>query len=80
MPYIQQERRNLLSNTPMPDNAGELNYVFTNIALDYITRMGEAYQNYNDIFGAMECAKQELYRRRIAPYEDKKIEQNGDVF
>jgi len=28
---------------------------------------------------ACECAKLEFYRRYVAPYEDKKIEENGDV-
>jgi len=27
----------------------------------------------------MECAKMEIYRRLVAPYEDRKIVQNGDV-
>jgi hypothetical protein len=26
------------------------------------------------------CIQHELYRRAIAPYEDKKIEASGDVF
>ena len=32
------------------------------------------YQNVNAIIGALECAKLELYRRLIAPYEDTKVE------
>ena len=28
----------------------------------------------------LECAKLELYRRVAAPYEDEKIDQNGDVY
>ena len=30
--------------------------------------------------GVLECAKLELYRRMAAPYEDEKIEDNGDVY
>jgi len=30
--------------------------------------------------GVLECAKMELYRRVAAPYEDKKKEENGDVY
>ena len=40
------------------------------------------YSNYADInsaIGVLECAKLELYRRQAAPYEDKKIEENGEV-
>jgi hypothetical protein len=31
------------------------------------------------ITGVLENVKQEFYRRAAAPYEDKKILQNGDV-
>lgn len=47
---------------------------------DYIKTKGESYQTYNDIMGALEGAKLELYRRKIGIYEDKKIEENGDVY
>ena len=40
---------------------------------------GESYSNYAECIAALECAKIELYRRKIAPYEDKKIEENGDI-
>jgi len=30
--------------------------------------------------GVLECIKQEFYRRAVAPYEDKKKEENGDVY
>lgn len=59
--------------------AGTLNYLFTKIAHIYINIKGENYQNYNDIIGALECAKLELYRRKISVYEDVKIKSNGDV-
>lgn len=32
------------------------------------------------VLAALEAAKLEFYRRQVAPYEDKKIESNGDVF
>jgi len=32
------------------------------------------------VTGVLECAKLELYRRIAAPYEDTKIEENGDVY
>jgi hypothetical protein len=61
------------------DNAGDLNYVFTKIAHAYLSHKGLKYQHLNDIIGALEGAKQELYRRVAAPYEDTKIKENGDV-
>lgn len=60
-------------------NPGELNYLVTLLCLKYLNERGEKYQTYNDILGALEGCKLEMYRRRIAPYEDKKIEENGDV-
>ena len=41
---------------------------------------GEKYQIYNDIIGALECCKQEFYRRKIEEYENLKVKENGDVF
>jgi hypothetical protein len=35
---------------------------------------------YNDVIGALECCKLELYRRMVAPYENTKIKENGDVY
>jgi hypothetical protein len=40
----------------------------------------KCYDDYNSLIGTLECAKQELYRRKIAAYEDKKIEENGEVY
>jgi hypothetical protein len=84
MPYIKQEDRNALGNRD-PKNAGELNYLLTQIVLEYLignkeTNYNANYQRYNDAMGALEGCKLELYRRAIAPYEDKKIQENGDVY
>lgn len=81
MPYIKKEDRLLLlTDEKLPATAGELNYVLTMYTKAYLLKHGESYQTYNDIIGALEGAKLELYRRKIAPYEDIKIEQNGDVW
>lgn len=83
MPYIKKEQRDDfedgLERTPTPDDAGELNYVLTNICKAYINFKGLNYKSINDCIGALECCKQELYRRVAAPYEDKKLKENGDV-
>jgi len=78
MPYITQEQRKEIDNGRPPLNAGELNYCITKLILNYSNGV-ECYQNYNDILGALEGAKLELYRRRIAKYENSKIISNGDV-
>lgn len=80
MPYIKKERRDLLDLKFDPKTAGELNYVITNQLVNYIFLHGESYQSYNDIMGALEGAKMEIYRRQIAEYEDVKARENGDVY
>jgi hypothetical protein len=62
------------------DHPGKLNYIITKLIREYVNINGESYQHYNDAIGVLECIKQELYRRKIAPYENKKITENGDVF
>jgi hypothetical protein len=91
MPYIKNEDREKFFSKQhanehlaeiigeLCDNAGDLNYVFTMIAHTYIRNKGQRYQNYNDIVGALEGCKLELYRRFIGKYEDEKIIENGDV-
>ena len=78
MPYIKEEDRKALIERP-PKNAGELNYYIHILLNEYIKTNGESYQVYNDIMGALQGVQSEVYRRKIAPYEDKKILENGDV-
>jgi hypothetical protein len=80
MPYIDGKVRERLEfHTHSAVTAGELNYQITQLVLDYIERKGMSYTVCNEAIGAMECAKLELYRRKLAPYEDKKIVENGDL-
>ena len=62
-----------------PCKPGTLNYIITKMALWYLGK-NPNYERYNAAIGALECAKQELYRRQIAPYEDDKCKENGDVY
>lgn len=80
MPYIEQEARRRLGVTREAHSAGELNYLLTGVALDYCDRQGYSYNTFNEVVGALECAKQEFYRKIVVPYEDVKCEQNGDVY
>ena len=84
MPYINKERRVDLDPLIVPlagelDTEGELNYVLTMLVLSYIGEKGISYKTYNAAMGVLECSKQEIYRRWVAAYEDKKIEENGDI-
>lgn len=84
MPYIKQEDRERFDElvTELSDkihNEGDLNYVITSLLHRQVDAMGECYKTYNALQGVMDCAGKEFYRRKVAPYEDKKIEENGDV-
>jgi len=81
MPYIDQaERADLRLHRRKPETVGELNYVISDIANNYINRKGLSYAAINEVVGVLECARLELYRRRAAPYEDAKCQANGDVY
>ena len=85
MPYIKEHRRLKLwpfddTGPDIPDTPGELNFVLTQLCIDYASSKGINYTVYNEIVGALECAKNEFYRRVIAPYEDGKKKENGDVY
>jgi hypothetical protein len=80
MPYIDPDRRESNIKYQLPNTAGELNYLFTRLCIRYMQIHGKNYQTINDIVGALEGAKLEFYRRVAAPYEDLKINENGDVY
>lgn len=80
MPYIPSYDREKLLLMQNPVTAGELNYMFTVFATRYLAIHGLKYETLNAIVGAFESAKAEFQRRVVAPYEDKKIQENGDVY
>lgn len=80
MPYISKERRNEVMDTLAPLTSGELNYAITMLCQFYLENEGYRYTTYNEVIGALECAKLEMYRRQIAPYEDEKMKESGDVY
>ena len=87
MPYVNKESRfsplaeeifnDLMSGV---HSEGDLNYFITNMLIHYAKKKGVSYATFNSIIGALECAKLEFYRRAIAPYEEMKIKENGDVY
>ncbi len=80
MPYIKTAKREELNGGYDMETPGELNYMLTMGLQSYINTHGLSYQTINDIIGALEGAKMEFYRRVAAPYEDKKIIENGDCY
>lgn len=79
MPYIEKEKREEIENGRFAENVGELNYIFTRLASDYLG-IAPNYARFNDVIGVLESCKLELYRRLVAPYENYKIDTNGDVY
>lgn len=80
MPYLDHKDRDRLEAGNPMRGPGDFNYLVTLLVKRYARDMGESYQTYNDILGALEGAKLELYRRKISGYEDRKISENGDVY
>ena len=87
MPYIKHQDRHQidelikpliahLGSLPIDDQDGALNYAVTKV----LKQLYEPkYFNYNRAMGVLSSIQAEYYRRDVAPYEDKKIIENGDV-
>jgi hypothetical protein len=89
MPYItgvarrwyEPELNKLLERIVIPTiTPGDVNYIITRIIWQYVRAYGLSYGVLNDVVGILECAKAEFQRRVVAPYENKKIRENGDVY
>ena len=80
MPYIQTSHRKYLAQGGLPTGVGELNYLVTMAVWEWVKRNGISYATINNAIGVLECAKLELYRRIASPYENKKLNENGDVY
>lgn len=80
MPYIPDERRDHLDTDSVARNTGELTFEITRLIDAYHDAHEDNFQTRSEIIAALECAKLELYRRVVSPYEDKKCEENGDVY
>lgn len=79
MPYITQDARDAMHSGEVPTTPGELNYVITQVIMTYLDG-ASSYTDYNEVLGVLEAVKQEFYRRVVVPYENVKMDDNGDVF
>ena len=88
MPYIKQEMRKVLDEAIEKFDKcfgggvrflppGSLNYIITKLLL---MTQPKDYTDYNALVGVLESCKLEFYRRAVAAFEEKKKEQNGDVY
>lgn len=84
MPYIKQNERDRFNVAIEEINCflchpGELNYIITRLMHGYVNMNGVKYETLNAVIGALESAKAEFQRKIVAPYEDIKIKENGNV-
>lgn len=74
-----KESRQYASTMSLKNFVGFLNYAITTYVRDWLEANGKRYFSLCAIVGTIICSVFELYRRRVAPYEDTKIKENGDV-
>lgn len=82
MPYITQDRRNELNEVDTGGamlNPGDLTYKLYVLCRRYTFTNGTKFTTFCVVMGALICTAFEFYRRVVAPHEDRKIIENGDV-
>ncbi|MEE8597994.1 MAG: hypothetical protein V3S69_00480 [Dehalococcoidales bacterium] len=57
---------------------GHVNYVISTLLMKVARKNKLDYEMFNLLIGVLECAKLELYRSKVGPYEDEKKDENGD--
>lgn len=82
MPYIEPFAREVAEGNPT--TPGELNFAIHKLIQRWLRHEAQYkaldYATWNTLMGVLECVKQEIYRRKIAPYEEAKLAKNGDVW
>ncbi len=92
MPYIKQEMRSAIdakldqlvetvNQTVDGDEnllKGVMNYTITTL-INKVYPV-DSYSKFNDIMGILKGVDLEFYRRRVVPYENQKIFENGDCY
>lgn len=82
MPYIKKDKRKNMDKIYyamqlMDVKAdGDLNYILFKYCKEVVP---EGYNSYKNFIAELRQCATEIERRILAPYEDKKIEENGDV-
>lgn len=90
MPYITPEQRELLDPAIKvlfdalrathigPPRPGDVNYCISKLVWS-LFEDNVSYTNGQNLIGTLACVQAEFYRRKLAPYEDQKLQENGDV-
>jgi len=82
MPYIKPEHRPFMDEIveEMANKSvhvdGDLNYILYKFCKYHVK---PSYNNYKNFIGELRQCAAEIERRILGPYEDVKIEENGDV-
>ena len=89
MPYIIKQDRELLEPAiaeavkhlkDIDFEKGSLNFFITRLVQEYVLQHQKCYATLSDVTGVLSDVKTEFERRVVAPYEDGKIKENGDVY
>ncbi len=82
MPYISPEKRPDMNKVVEVMKVvgvkadGDLNYILFKYCKEAVP---SSYNSIKNFLGELDECRAEIRRRLLAPYEDMKIEQNGDV-
>lgn len=82
MPYIKRARREIMDKVVSEmwsagvSANGDLNYILYAFCKRCVD---PSYNNYKNFCGELRQCATEIERRLLGPYEDTKIEENGDV-
>lgn len=84
MPYIDEKGREqfeqeIFNLGAKISNVGELNYVITRVALQYLKKIGMNYSNFSNVTGTLNLVPLEIWRRLGTQYEHMKMNLNGDL-
>lgn len=84
MPYVKKHFREFVDSDLNKiaytiQEPGQLCYCIFRLMFIVVKRLGWKFEIMSRAISELECAKLEFYRRYVGPYEDTKIEENGDV-
>jgi hypothetical protein len=81
MPYISKVNRQRLTPQVVPESAGELSYSISQLIKRFLENGDDVnFQKHAMVVGVLYSLAFEYQRRILSPYEDSKIEENGDVW
>jgi hypothetical protein len=89
VPYIKKEERAQFETAiqvavelldASGNKPGHLNFFISSLLEGYASNKGVCYEVLSETAAQASAAATEFERRVIAPYEDSKIQENGDVY